>query len=138
MSSFLYVNDIPRLVIDGHLAALRAVLLVTFAGAAKRMAVERAVVVRALQVFVGAPFSGLCFSHALTVAPVDSRVKYVQAAASRMASVNFALAVRAGRARGGRPSDELAAAAVFDILVRSLNRSSQDAELICGGPLMRS
>jgi hypothetical protein len=101
VSSFLYVDDIPSLVIDGHLATLRAVLLVTFAGTAKRMAVERAVVVRALQVFVGAPFSGLCFSHALTVAPVDSRVKYVQAAARR-ASVNFALAVRAGRARGGR------------------------------------
>ncbi len=110
MSSFLYVNDIPSLVIDGHLATLRAVLLVTFAGTAKRVAVERAVVVRALQVFVGAPFSGLWFSHALTVAPVDSPVKYVQAAARR-ASVNFALAVRAGRARGGRPSDELAAAA---------------------------
>lgn len=46
-----------------------------------------------------------------------------------MASVNFALAVRAGRARGGDiPSDELAAAAVFFRLVRSLNRSSQDAE----------
>jgi hypothetical protein len=35
-------------------------------------------------------------------------------------------------------AEELAAAAVFYILVRSLNRSSQDAELIFGGPLMRS
>jgi hypothetical protein len=97
-------------------------------------------VVRALQVLVGAPFSVLCSSHGPTVASVDSRVKYVQAAASRMASVIFALVVRAGRARGGRPSDELAAAAavIFDILVRSLNRSSQAAELIFSGPLIRS
>jgi len=131
VSSFLYVDDIPSLVIDGHLASARAVLLVTFAGTAKRVAVERAVVVRALQVFVGAPFSGLCFSHALIVAPVDSRVKYVQAAARR-ASVNFALAVRAGRARGGTHPE------ACRCLVRSLNRSSQKAELICCGPLMRS
>jgi len=130
VSSFLYVDDIPVFV-QGHLATLRAVLLVTFAGTAKRMAVERAVVLRALQVLVGAPFSGLCFSHGLTVAPVDSRVKYVQAAARR-ASVDFALVLHAGRARGGTHLE------ACRCLVRSLNRSSQDAELICGGPLMRS
>lgn len=105
------------------------------------MAVKGTVVVWALQVLVGAPFSGLCISHGSNIASVAIRVKYVQAAASRMASVNFALAVRAGRARGGDiPSDELAAAAavIFYPLVRSLNRSSQAAELIFSGPLIRS
>jgi hypothetical protein len=46
--------------------------------------------------------------------------------------------MQAALAAGALRFDELAAAAIFDILVRSLNRSSQDAELIFGGPLMRS
>ncbi len=103
----LYVNDVPVL-IQGHLATLRAVLLVTFAGTAERVAVEGTVVIWAFEVFVSA--GRLCcgpVAHVLGLlsvvgsSTVSGRIRHVKSIWQRVPRVQLRTSKQAAPAAAG-------------------------------------
>lgn len=100
----LYVNDVPVL-IQGHLTTLRAVLLVTFAGTAKRVTVEGTVVLWAFGMYVSAGRLRLGpVAHALgllsVVVPLTlaGRIRHVKCIWQRRAAVQLRTSKQAATA----------------------------------------